>query len=215
MSFKAVLAFAAALIMVTLAPTGCDDDIAGDVRAVYEDVDAATKNRDSATMLRLIDPKNIENASRLMEVARTGTGERIQVMSSIERLHVARMRNRLTKDQLKSFDGRAYLQHACSQGWMAGNPTGITLSLGKVTYDAPRAYAKVFANGEETTIRLEFVRVDGQWLVDMDGMNDWYNTTIERMAARSNGTENGIILAMESRASGKQVGVSIWAAPPK
>lgn len=209
---KAALVMIVSLLLVVV-PSGCDKDVALEVRTVYEDVDAATKSRDSATLLRLIDPKNIEAADRLMEMARTAPRETLIRLPAIDRLDIARMRNRLTREQLKSFDGRAWITHSCQQGWMAGNPGGAELSLGKVTYSAPRAYAKVLADGEETPIRLEFVKVDGQWLMDMDGMDEWLSQLLGRMADRAGVTEDVLLARLESAKSGKEVRQTIWDVP--
>lgn len=209
---KAALAMFVSLVLIVV-PSGCDKDVAMEVRTVYEDVDAATKSRDSATLLRLIDPKNVETADRLMELARTAPRESLLRLSAIDRLEIAKIRNRLTRDQLKSFDGRAWITHSCEQGWMAGNPGGAVLSLGKITYSAPRAYAKVLADGEETPIRLEFVKMDGQWLMDMDGMDDWLSQFLGRMADRAGVTEDVFLARLESAKSGKEVRQTIWDVP--
>jgi len=213
MNLKSTLVFVSVFALSLLGPAGCDD-VEGEVRETFAQYDVATNARDSNSAMAVMDPKNFERLDGLLAMARSAPRERIVLLDPFDKFEVTTMRNRLSTDQLKAFDGRAYVRHAISQGWWADEPDDPKLTLGKVNYNAPRATAPLLEDGQKTSWRMVFVRVDGQWLIDLDGLNKWYSEEILKLGRMMNKSEDAVILWLESADSGKTVTSEIWNVPP-
>jgi hypothetical protein len=212
-TFRSLLTILSACALLVL--PACDDGAKEEVRAVFDAYHAARANNDAAAAMKLVDPENVKHYDYIVQVARSGTRDKIQRMKPYERLQVTRLRNRLTAEELRTLDGQGYMQIVFERGWEGSGDTGTVVTLGPITIKKPRATGVLIADGEPSGLKLEFVEVEHQWLLNDESLDRLYDGIIERTAARLNTTDDKLILTIESRKSGKSVDRAIWDEPPK
>lgn len=194
---------------------GCDDASEDEIRDVFDSYIGNVEGHNGTAVLELIDEKYIEQMDYLMNAARTANHDQVFKMSASERVWIAAIRNRLTREEVSKLDGRALLQLSVDKGWnldKAGKR--IDRSLGLITFRKPRAFAPMVANGTETTFSYEFVQVDHKWKIDPGCADKYADKLIEELARLTGMREDTWIKAFEKAATGKTLTDAIWD-PPK
>lgn len=211
---KSFMACLAALLFAALGPAGCDDDVSQDVRDAFNEFNSAMSRHDADTAMKYIDPKNFEHEDQLLTIARSGSRSQIDRLTMLERWEVTIMRNRLKPDELRTMTGQEYFRKSLTEGWV-DDEDDAKVTIGKISYKSPRAYGELIYDGDSTDLRLQFVRVEGKWMIDLDALDKLENRVLERLAAMLRRSEDSIIFDRESRESGRHVDSSIWDNPPK
>ena len=195
--------------------SACDGGARDEVRAVFDAYNAALRAHDGAGFLKLIDPENIKNYGRTVEVARTGDRNAIERLSTGDKAVVTQLRNNFTAQELSKMDGAEYVRMSVNRGWFFKEEDGMRFTLGLITVKKPRASAWLLVDGVKSDLRFEFVEVEHQWLVNDECMSTWIDREIEEDARASRMSVDTYILEVESMESGKKVTREIWENPPR
>lgn len=194
--------------------SACGDDGAADVRAVYDEYNAAINRHDGDDFLRVIDPENVKHYDHFVRIAQRGTKEQIIRLGSIDRACVLILRHRLKPDELKELNGAAFVKLCIERAWFFGEDEGERFSLGRVKMNTPRATAELRINGEPTGDRLEFVLVDGHWLVNDEALDRAHEKAFAKAAAKLRMSEDRLIFELEADETGEDVDPRIFDAAP-
>src|SRR5438034_1281446 len=91
-----------ALLALALLLPACGDGggASADVRAVFDEYNAALNRRDGDGFLKVIDPDNVNHYDQYVQIARAGTHDQIVQLDSVGRGYVLMIRHRLKPEEL-------------------------------------------------------------------------------------------------------------------
>ncbi len=188
----------------------CDQAEAANVRASYDQINAAFNASDGKTVVSLLNQKSIDQYDRFTQLARTGTREQIKALPAAERSEIVTIRHRLTRNELEGLDGRGYIILATGRGWYAAEEYEVPFDLGKIRFQGSSATAEILIDGKASGYYYDFDLVDGVWKLDWVRIDELTNWQIAAQAEQSHMSEDAVILQIESEQSGKKVPASIW-----
>jgi hypothetical protein len=209
-SLAAAAAFALTLFLIP----GCDDTKA-DLEEVLAQYMSAMSKGDGEAALSFIDPKNIEHADAVLEAARTCKWNKIEIMTPKERIDIGVLRATMSAAELKALDGRKLFKLEAEKRIGLFDDEEVEFTLTGVKSRPPRATAELVINGLATSLRIEFVQVEGKWLLNDDCLDNWFNTRIHERAKAAHMDENSLVIAIVSRKAGREVHLSIYDEIPK
>jgi hypothetical protein len=205
----------ASWILIALALYGCDGKDAAEVRGVYDDYNAALRDKNGDAFLLTIDPANVEHYGSFVAVAQKGTAEQVRALSAIGRGYVLQMRHRLKPTELKNLDGPGFVKLSVERGWFFKEDEDEHFALGPIRVKRPRASAELRVNGERTGERLEFVQFQDRWLVNDEGLDRAWEKRLAKLARGLGVTEDSILFEREADDSGEAVDPKILDGPPQ
>ncbi len=214
MTFKLVRVLGIVAFITTTCISGCGDDGSADVRAVYDAYNDALQRKDGEAFLKTIDPDNVKHYDQYVQLARKGTKEQIARMRASEREYILILRHRVKPDELARLDGAGFVKLCVERGWFFMEDEGEAFSLGPVKMSPPRASAELRVNGERTRDRLEFVLVEGRWLVNDEALDRVHDQRLVKIAANLRVSEDRLLLEMEAEVTGESVDPGIFDLPP-
>lgn len=204
--------WAALLAAVLLVLGSCKDNNAKEeVLDLFDAYLAAEEGKDGPAAVALMDEKYVEDFQHILHAARTAKREQIYRLQPSERLRIASLRNRLTREELKTVDPKTAISLIISRGGEDDSDRWIW--LGEVTFKKPRASGKLIVEGIELKYKIEFVQVEGVWKLDPACFDRAFDDFVVRWASRFGMTEDRYILHRESESSGKKVSDAIWDPP--
>lgn len=188
----------------------CDQAEAAEVRATYDQINAAFNASDGKTVVSLLNQKSIDQYDRYTQLARTGTREQIKALPAAERSEIVTIRHRLTRSELEGLDGRGYIILATGRGWYAAGEYEEPMELGKIRFQGSSATADILIDGKPSGYYYDFDLIDGVWKLDWVRIDEFINWQIAAQAELSHMSEDAVIMQIESEQSGKKVPASIW-----
>src|ERR1051326_7733722 len=184
---------------------GCESKDAAEVRAVYADYNAALRDKDGDAFLRAIDPVNVEHYGRYVLAAQKGSGEQVRALSPTGRGNVIMMRHRLTPQELRGLDGAGFVRLSVQRGWFFKESLDDQFALAPVRVNPPRASAELRINGERTGDRLDFVLLEGRWLVNDEALDRAWEKSLAKAARKLHVSEDDLLFEREEDDSGQEV----------
>lgn len=202
----AVLAVAALLFV----PAGCDD-AREEVELTWQELNTTAARRDGEGFARLLSPESVGHFDRLIKVALDAPYAKTQRLPVRERYEILRMRNRMKRKDLSKMDGRAWVVHAVNQGWYGGSEDTV-LKIGRIRTSGNSATADIVyeipgrvVDKDLVITTLAFNKVEDRWLVDVRQPDPLIEQVVQRMREIGHASEDQALLALETRASGKDV----------
>lgn len=192
----------------------CESKDAAAVREVYDQYNAALRDKNGDAFLQTIDPANVEHYGQFVAAAKTGTKEQVAALSPIGRGYVLLLRHRLKAAELKDLDGAGFVRLCVQRGWFFMEDEEEHFSLGPVRIKTPRASAELRINGERTTDRLEFVQVEDRWLVNDEALDRAWEKAAAKAARRLGVSVDQLLMEREEEESGQPVEPAILDQPP-
>lgn len=204
-----------ALVSLCLCTPACEEDPTPQLQETFDKLIAARSSGDGETVLTLIDPKNVEHYDSLIASARTAKYTQISGMEPIERMEIAYLRAALKPEELKALDGRKFVILETQSKLEEDAKDRPQVTLVNVKTKPPRATAELAVNDEETDIRVEFVEVDGKWLVNDECFDKLFNRRIKTLAKLFKMSEDSFIMDIVSGSVGRTIHTSIYDALPQ
>lgn len=139
--------------------------------------------------------------------------------AAIGRLHIADritvllLRHDLAPERLAEMTGGEVITHAVRKGWISKEGTSKLL-LGNFEVDRDFATGTVLHNdGSESSFKLEFVKEDGQWRLDLVRMLELARIGIQHAVEQTGMNEDEFVLFLLEFSTGRKADASIWDAP--
>ncbi len=202
----AVLAAVLALLVV---PAGCDES-REEVELTWQELNTTAARSDGEGFANLLAPESFQHFDRIIKLALDAPYDKTLRLPVAERREILRMRNRMKRKDLSKMDGRAWVVHAVSQGWYGGGGSGETvLKIGEIKARGNSATADIvyeLSSVEKIVITtLSFNKVEERWLVDWRHPDPLIERVVKRAREVGHASEDQVLLAMEERATGKEV----------
>lgn len=202
------------LALVLAAMPGCKSEEDADIRSVFDEYTAALARRDTAAFLKVIDPQIVERYDGHVKLAQKGSKQAILRLPPYGIMDVVAMRHRLSPDELKSLTGTEWIRRSIAAGTFMFQDTSEEYSIGRINLRLPRANAELIIDGDKTGLKVEFVKVEGCWLVNDDFLEPWFERFMEKRVTISGQPMINIIMFDESEETGKRVDPAVLDAPP-
>ncbi|MFN0132677.1 MAG: hypothetical protein ACKVW3_09140 [Phycisphaerales bacterium] len=201
-----------AAFMAILLP-GCDDE-STEIKEVWESYETAREAGNAEGVIAVCDPKNIEHFGELVELAKYADRTTLVRLDPVDRLNVLALRYTKKPDELRAMTG---LSMAKEQYSRATGPFGgdFPITLGKISVRPPRAYAEMLVDGETTGLKLEFLKSNDVWRVDLRGEDKIFTWLLEKVAHARNKNLDDLITKLAADMTGNMVSGKVWDAPLK
>lgn len=198
--------------MAMLLP-GCDDESA-EIKEVWESYETARAAGNAEGVIAICDPKNIEHFGQLVELAKYAERTTLERLDPMDRLYVLALRYQKKPEQLKDHTGLAMARETYSRpaGLFGGD---YEVTLGKITMRPPRAFAELLVDGEQTNFRIEFLKANDKWHIDLQGQDRMFTSILEKIAHQSNKNMDDVITRLAASSTGNMVSGKVWDAPLK
>lgn len=205
------------LATLCLVPAGCGGEEDAEIRDVFDVYLAALEKRDVATFMKHVDPQVIERYGGYVRLAQKGSKAQILGLPPSSMLQVLVLRHRVPPETLQTLTGESWVRLAIQESWfdLDSEDEVQEFRLGRITHRSPRASADLLADGDKTGTRVEFVKVEGAWLINDECFGHWFDKALEKLAARVNLPQIDVLFRLESEESGKRVDPAIFDKPPQ
>lgn len=131
-------------------------------------------------------------------------------LHTADRVTVMLLRHSLDRRQLKSMTGGEIIAYAVDQGWI-DKDSASRIRLGDFAVKDDFASAALLGNGGEVSpFRLEFLREDGEWRLDLAEMLKIARFGIDYAVQQSGMSEDEFVLFVLEYSSGRKPGPEIW-----
>ncbi|CAG1010495.1 hypothetical protein PHYC_03862 [Phycisphaerales bacterium] len=208
------LALASAVLIV--GPAGCDLDERRAVRRSMIDFRAACNRQKADEALALMSSNTFPYYDRMVHKARTMKAEEVHALPLAEMYTILGIRHKLSREQLRSADGRAYLRASIESGYeQTDEERDPTEHMGiiKIRKDVATAPA-LDAYGKQTRYLYYFVKEGGVWKQDFSRGNEAISLIIEQIAEAYNMSSELAVRRILMLETGREVPHGIWD-PPK
>lgn len=205
---------AALLCAAFLGLAGCGEaDKRAAARATWDRYWQAIQNKNPAEVLAIIDPKNLDTLRHTIEMARTASSDRVLRQQLHEIYAIVYLRAMLSAEDLAKMTPEEYVTRAVGEGWWQGDEEDGTIEMGRLTVRPPRVIGEVLYDGESLGITIEFVELDGRWVMDWDRLDQSHGRLIEKLAGRRRADPVDFILMLVEMDTGVDVTRRLLDAP--
>ncbi|MEO3430094.1 hypothetical protein AAFN88_14635 [Pelagibius sp. CAU 1746] len=130
-----------------------------------------------------------------------------------DRLTILLLRHSVERERLMQMSGGDIIAYAVEQGWISKEGTaGIRLGNFQVAGDLATG-ALLRTDGSETPYRVEFLKEDGDWHLNLKKMLEFARIGIEYAVQQAGMSEDEFILTLLEYSTGKKPGPEIWNPP--
>ena len=179
------------------------------VRKAFEGYKTAILNDKGEKAVDFVDSRTVSYYGRMAEQTRTADSLTLESMNILDKLMVFSIRQRATREEILSFDGRGLLIYAIESG-MVGKNSVAGNTIGEVEVDADFAKGQFIANGKPAPFYFHFYKEDGQWKVDLTSLFPIATTAFTTVAQQSGKGENEFLFGLLELANGKRPGREVW-----
>ena len=142
-------------------------------------------------------------------LALTADRARLKQLTLTWQMGILGMRLRLTAKQLTSMTGRDLFVYAVDQGWI-GKDTVANQDIGKITVTGDHAHAPSTVGGKTTPLKMQFIRQDGVWRLDMMHMMKFANTVMDQLREQTGVPEDEFLDRVVATVTGKRLTDATW-----
>jgi hypothetical protein len=198
------------LLLISILLPGCEDPSAPEIRASFDEINRLFDTREGEKAVALLAPPSIRQYDQWLPYARSATRDQIAALPAVDRAEILMMRHRLTRSELETLDGRAYLILGTNRGWFATDSNSADIQLGRIRVRDTTASAEIIDDGERSNATYNFELIDGVWRLDWVGIDALFNEWVAEAAAEYGVTEDEILVSQEEMDSGANVREDIW-----
>lgn len=204
-------------LLLALFAGGCEDPHAQEKAAIIaslEQLDEANRRCDGDAAVAVMSSASLSEYTRLVMLALDGSRLEVLSLSPSDQMQIVSLRNRLSRQQLESMDGREYQRFATASCWYdfaeEGDP-GYEGSIGDIKVLGDFAYADVLnEKGRPSGVSAEFSLEDGVWKVNEFTFQRVYDEELRAWAAEEDMTVEEYIVMFEEWQTGRPVEDSVW-----
>ncbi|MGF1631149.1 MAG: hypothetical protein ACFCUT_16875 [Kiloniellaceae bacterium] len=166
------------------------------------DAAAAVVTRDSQAYFR-----------QLADQALTLDRDALHRIHLSDRIYAMLLRHSLEAAELQRMSGSDVVSFAVDEGWI-GKEGASRLQLGNYQVEGDAATGTILQpDGSETPFKMQFVREEGRWLLDLVALMHLTRTAFEYAVQQSGLGEDEFVLLMLEQGTGRKPGPEIWSPP--
>jgi hypothetical protein len=134
---------------------------------------------------------------------------KVNSLSFLDKFQVLLIRQRATKEEIRSFDGKSLVAFTINNG-MVGKNGVSNQSIGEIKIEGDFAKGQLIVKGQKTPYYLQFQRENNQWKIDLTSLFPMTTLVFKKLVKDSDMTENDFIFELIEAVSNKKVGKEIW-----
>lgn len=206
---KLRLLIAALLLVLPLSAVANPDDVEASFQAYQAALLASDGPRAADMVTRSSHQLYRTYAEQALSLDRAGL-ERLHVA---DRMSVLLMRHSLAPARLKEMSGRDIIAYAVTEGWIDKDGTAA-IRLGDYRVEGDWASAALLQpDGQATPFRMEFLKEDGVWRLDLEKLLALARFGIEAGIKQTGMSEEEFLVFLLEFTTGRRPGPEIWEPP--
>lgn len=212
------LFFVVAALMAMFSLGACVDNGKAELEQSINEYEDALRNKDGAKAIQYVAQGTFDHYSQVIQYARTYTAEQVAQLSPYMQYHVLGVRAELKPEEVKTFDGRQYMETSISRGyWIAGLGDGSVAP--KTTIKMYKGYATVDTEGfrkNSPPIRTYYLKdeASGRWQIDFSRDIPGMDQAIRDYARLTRMSEREAVIEWVEDDIGASLPATVWN-PPK
>jgi hypothetical protein len=179
------------------------------VKKSFDNYKTAILNDKGDEAVKYVDSRTIKYYSDILQLVKTADSTKIETLSILDKLMVFSIRDRTSKEDILSFDGKSLFVYAIKSG-MVGKNSVANNSIGDVMIDNDFAKGQLIANGQKAPFDFHFYKEDGQWKIDLTSLFPVSTMAFKKMAEESGQNENVYLFSLLEMITGKKPGNETW-----
>ncbi len=202
--------FIAALLFVLPLPAAATPQA---VERAFQDYKVAVLNGDGVAAAALVTQQTYDYYGQIADHALPLDQGGLNKLHVMDRMAVLQLRYQMSRAQLESMSGAEIVAYAVDQGWI-GKDGVSRLQVGPFTVNGDTASAAALGgDGQETSLRLHFVKEGDRWRLDLMRMLLVTRVAIAQAIQQTGMSENDFILYALEAMTGRRPGLDIWSPP--
>lgn len=172
--------------------------------AKYNEAISAQNGNEAA---KYLDNNTVAYYDKMISFIKTADSAKVAQLPLLDKLTVLTLRNKLTKDEIKSFDGKSLLAYSFTSGMSKASG----FDLGEITINANQAKAQILVANKNSNEYVQFNREDGLWKIDLTSLFPLTEKSIKGMIQNNfAGDENKFCLMVANGMGGTDANKNLW-----
>ena len=203
--------FIVALLLLAAAPVAAAPQ--DDVSATFEAYRVALLATDGEKAAEIVTQGSRDLYRHYANQALTLDHAALNRVHIADRLTILLLRHSVERERLMQMGGAEIIAYAVDQGWISKEGTaGIQLGNYQVAGDIATG-TLLRTDGSETSYKVEFLKEDGDWHLNLKKMLEFARIGIEYAVKQAGMSEDEFILALLEYSTGRKPGPEIWTPP--
>jgi len=177
------------------------------IRKNFDSYKAFLYNGKGGEAANLVDSHTIKYYGDIIELVKNADSLKVESLSLLDKIMVLIVRQRVSKENILNFDGKALLIHAINNGMIDKSSAG-SFTIGDITVDNNFAKGQIIANGTGSPLFLNFYKENGQWKFDLTSLFPICIPALQKLVKELG--ERGFINAMLSAGTGNKLSQNVW-----
>jgi hypothetical protein len=184
-----------------------------DVKESFLAYKTAILESDGEAVADLVTQESRDYYRKLADQALTLDREALHNVHLTDRLNALLLRHSLERKELESMSGAQVVSYAAGHGWI-GKEGAEQLQLGDFQVEGDHASGSILRmDGEASPYKMEFIKEEGRWLLDLVALMDLTRTAFEYSVKQAGLTEDDFVILMLEYLTGRKPGPDIWSPP--
>jgi len=184
-----------------------------DVNESFLAYKAAIMESNGEAVADLVTQESRDYYRKLADQALTLDREALHKVHLTDRLNALLLRHSLEPKALESMSGAEVVSYAAGHGWI-GKEGAEQLRLGNYQVEGDHASGSILrVDGEASPYKMEFVKEEGRWLLDLVALMDLTRAAFEHSVKQAGLTEDDFVILMLEYLTGRKPGPDIWSPP--
>lgn len=179
------------------------------VKKTFDNYKSAILNDKGEEAVEQVDTKTITYYGDILEKVKTADSLKVDKLSLMDKLIVLVVRQRISKDEIMTTNGKQLLVTAIKMG-MVGKSSVINNEVGVVKVNGNFASGELLVRGQKTPLAFEFHKENGLWKLDLTAIFPAGEAAFRQMVKQSGEPENEYLLSLIELTTGKEPGLEIW-----
>lgn len=137
------------------------------VRKTFESYLNSISKGSGEEAVQFVDRHTLAYYNNIAELAKDADSLKIESLATFDKIMVLATRNRVPKEELLKFDGKALFIYAVNNKMVDSHGGAYLVKLGTITMENDTAKGQLFFKETEYPYYLNFYKEDGQWKYDL------------------------------------------------
>lgn len=177
------------------------------IRKNFDSYKAFLYNGNGGEAANLVDSHTIKYYGDIIELVKNADSLKVESLSLLDKIMVLIVRQRVSKENILNFDGKALLIHVINNGMIDKNSAG-RYTIGDITVDNNIAKGRIVANGIESPFFLNFYKESGIWKYDLTSSFSIGILAIQKLEKEFG--ERGFIDVLLNAGNGNKLSQNVW-----
>lgn len=179
----------------------------GLIRKNFDSYKTFLYNGNGGEAANLVDSHTIKYYDDIIDLVKNADSLKVESLSLLDKIMVLIVRQRVSKENILNFDGKALLIHAINNGMIDKNSAG-SLTIGDATVDKNSAKGQLIFNGTESPYFSNFYKENGQWKYDLTSSFSIGIPALQKLEKELG--ERGFINALLNAGNGNKLSQNVW-----